>query len=928
MRIALRIFLYWVFLPSLLKAQETLPIRNFTIQDYRAQQQNWSIGQSSDGLIYVGNSDGLLEYDGAEWNLYPFPTGLPVRSVFCDGNRIYVGGYGEFGYWENEKGQLRYHSVSAGCDFPSIATEEFWHILKKGESVYFQSFSRIYKLTETPDGLPQVSEITGPDNFMFLHDVHGKTVLQLIDQELYEIRNDQFQIIPHSDITRGTSVSALLPFGVNEMMIVTLKNGIYIWNREGIRKWNPVNAVRFEKDLVNKALRLHDGNYAFGTQLSGVYILSPEGKLLQHFDKSNGLQNNSVLGLYQDRQRHLWVALDKGIDLIPLTSPVSQYRSDEMPLEATYAVALWRNRLYAGTNRGVFWKPWPSRESFKPIQGLEGHVWELRIYDDQLLCGHGEGTFRISETGFEKLSSRPGGWTTLKTKLGTEEVLIQGTYTGLSIYRKRPNGEWYFSHVVDGVPPVPVKFIAQSANGSLWLAHAYKGLFRAKLSDDARKVSEWEEVTAPAELAQAYNVEVISWDDGPVIMVGRRYFRPGPDNRLRPADDLNDNSDFPSKIRRGMDGDIFHIYQDHVVLTTREGKTVTIPVGLIRNHETITGISDRYYLFCTHNGYYVYDREHPPAQDVSILPVLRKISDLHHPGKLLPIDEKIIVPASSRSVSLEYVMPVFDESVQYSFRLEGLQEEWSEWSKSRTALFSNLQPGNYTFRLRNSYNSQVLALDLEVMPFWYEAAWVRVLGAILFFVLLLTLYFWQEKRLERQREKLTREHEKELRQRELENQKRIIELENAKLESEINLKSQQLSNIAINVIRKNEILESIKNELIQVKNDLGQQLPNLHYQKLLDSINRNLSGKEDWVLFEDNFDEVHDEFYKRLKNLHPDITPGELRLAAALRMNLSSKEIAPILGISIRGVEIKRYRLRKKLGLREDINLNSYMMEV
>src|SRR5690606_23446066 len=135
-------------------------------------------------------------------------------------------------------------------------------------------------------------------------------------------------------------------------------------------------------------------------------------------------------------------------------------------------------------------------------------------------------------------------------------------------------------------------------------------------------------------------------------------------------------------------------------------------------------------------------------------------------------------------------------------------------------------------------------------------------------------------------------------------------------------------NIAINVIRKNEILESIKNELVQVKNDLGQQLPNVHYQKLLDSINRNLSGKEDWTLFEDNFDDVHEEFFKRLKLRHPDITPSELRLAAAMRMNLSSKEIAPVLGISVRGVEIKRYRLRKKLGLDESVNLNSYMMEV
>ena len=148
------------------------------------------------------------------------------------------------------------------------------------------------------------------------------------------------------------------------------------------------------------------------------------------------------------------------------------------------------------------------------------------------------------------------------------------------------------------------------------------------------------------------------------------------------------------------------------------------------------------------------------------------------------------------------------------------------------------------------------------------------------------------------------------------------------MQKEITSKSQQLSNIAINVVRKNEILEEIRDELQQVKAVMGQQLPTLHYNKLLHSIERNVSGKEDWKLFEDNFNEVHNEFFKRLKENNPSITPSELRLAACLRMNLATKEMAPALGISVRGVEIKRYRLRKKLGLDNDANLSEYMMSI
>ena len=79
-------------------------------------------------------------------------------------------------------------------------------------------------------------------------------------------------------------------------------------------------------------------------------------------------------------------------------------------------------------------------------------------------------------------------------------------------------------------------------------------------------------------------------------------------------------------------------------------------------------------------------------------------------------------------------------------------------------------------------------------------------------------------------------------------------------------------------------------------------------------------------MFEENFDQAHNNFFKRLKKEFPSLTPGDLRLCAYLHMNLTSKEIAPLLNISIRGVEIHRYRLRKKLGLSGDENLVEFIL--
>ncbi|MFZ1735333.1 MAG: LuxR C-terminal-related transcriptional regulator, partial [Candidatus Moraniibacteriota bacterium] len=99
-------------------------------------------------------------------------------------------------------------------------------------------------------------------------------------------------------------------------------------------------------------------------------------------------------------------------------------------------------------------------------------------------------------------------------------------------------------------------------------------------------------------------------------------------------------------------------------------------------------------------------------------------------------------------------------------------------------------------------------------------------------------------------------------------------------------------------------------------------------QKIMHLIDQNLSSDEEWEIFEQNFAEVHEEFLNNLSILHADLTSGELKLAAYIRMDLSSKEIAPLLNISLRSVENKRYRLRKKLGLEHDDNLSSYLLKL
>jgi len=153
-------------------------------------------------------------------------------------------------------------------------------------------------------------------------------------------------------------------------------------------------------------------------------------------------------------------------------------------------------------------------------------------------------------------------------------------------------------------------------------------------------------------------------------------------------------------------------------------------------------------------------------------------------------------------------------------------------------------------------------------------------------------------------------------------------LRNEKLQDEISYKSQELANSTMLIIKKNEFLLDLKRVLKTQKNQLESRFPDKYYFDLVKKIDDNIASRDDWKTFETNFERAHEEFIKKLKAGYPKLTPGDLRLCAYLRMNLSSKEIAPLLGISVRGLENHRYRLRKKMGLDIDVNLSEFMMDI
>lgn len=164
-------------------------------------------------------------------------------------------------------------------------------------------------------------------------------------------------------------------------------------------------------------------------------------------------------------------------------------------------------------------------------------------------------------------------------------------------------------------------------------------------------------------------------------------------------------------------------------------------------------------------------------------------------------------------------------------------------------------------------------------------------------------------------------------QEQLEAELNIKKLQEEKLQQELENRSRELTANALHIIQKNEFLSTLKTELKQMKYSEDEQV-NKKIKKITKSIDYNFSLDDDWQEFESIFQQVHAEFFEELRKQYPDLTSAEIRLCAMLRLNLNSKDIATIMGISQDSLRIARYRLRKKLGIDKGGNLYSFIMNI
>jgi DNA-binding NarL/FixJ family response regulator len=899
---------------------DNLKLQSYLVNEYDLNNQNWSVSQCPVSKnIYSANSEGLFSYNGITWKKHTSNDNFPVRSVHVHQNGdVFTGSFEEFGYWiQNGRKELEYISLTNMTDVEK--NDEIWKIYSSHDKIYFQSFTSIYVYD-----FKSVEKVMAPYTLLFLHQPGERFIAQILDTGLFIFEDRAFTAIEGSELFADKKVHAIIPYVGDKLIICTDNQGLFLYDGKDFSHFVNEASAFLRENTCNAAVKLSDSTLAFGSILSGVIITDMKGNILRHYDTSNGLGNNTVLSLYVDHDKGLWIGLDDGINYTDLLLPYDHYRAINGTLGTIYAMLAHEGYLYIGTNHGLFMAGIENNKgvySFHDVQfipGSHGQVWTLELFDNQIICGHNDGTFLVVDGRLEKISMVTGGWTYELL----EDIMIGGCYTGITLYDKNETGKWQFRNKIQHFNE-PVRHLRIDYLGYAWASHQQKGLFRVEFSDDL--FSAIDVIEYPKVGNKSYNIRVFKINNRVVFTNAEDiYTFDFVQNEIVPFTSLTANlGEYRSATQ------ILH-YEKNTYWLVKEDKMALFEIKLDFSAKKIQEIikenintSDRLIQFVSLNDNKLLI-SNPQSFDAYNLPLIRdrneiarlNIDRLFFYGErdtivVTDLTGMIEIPSNVNNLTVNFSDPsgFMRTNKQYQYRIREIDPVWHLMSERGYATVNNLQHGSYQFEIHREPDAFISTSFIIKKP-WYLS---RL--AILFYVAAFVLIVWgviMFFRFEIKRHK----------------EIALMEVRQLKLERELDYRSYELMLTIRHLILKDNTLKDLQEQINAIKSQ-SSKYP-VKYVKNMERIIKQGQGSQNIDLENaiQNLKLTQQGVFKELKERYPDLTSNDLRLCSYLRLNFNTKEIAQLLSISFRAVEIARHRLRKKLKLKRDDNLFEFLMKI
>ena len=742
-------------------------IRNYSPREYAATDQNWAIVQDDRGVLYVGNV-GVLEYDGTSWLKTPLPNKNTVRSLAIGADkRVYVGGVGEFGYLEpNAIGRTTYVSLLEHVAPQDRTFADVWRVLPTPDGVYFQSAARLFRW--------QGGRITGwsspAGRFNRAAEVDGRIYVPVPGTGLMEIRDSQLRLHPGTERLGDELYPVVLRYDDARLLIATRGSGLYLYDGAHVEPFGTEMDGFFRERAVYRGTRLPDGTFALATVLGGLAIIDGDGRRLHLLDKEAGLRSEQVYYVTPDRKGALWLGLESGLARVQIPSPISVFGERAGVDSAVSALHRFGGDLYIGTGLGVSrlhprsLGPAAGRQEpfavFRRLPGMNGQTWWFLTLDGLdtapmlLMAGGLDGMFRVERDRAVPLfgaetTDRPN--TLHRSRRDPARVWV-GHFDGLSSIRWR-DGRWHDEGRIEGITD-EVRSVFEADDGRLWLGTQATGVVRADFSKDP-VAADGTPTRRPA-LERYGTRHGLPPGANYVQAVGRVPFFTGLDGFYRfdearrgfTKDETFSGVQLDTEIGGiglvdARDRVYFNLGRETAVATRQPDGSYAIdtkPFARIADFAvgSLYPDDDGVVWLGGGEGIVRFDGRLYREQPDDFPALIRGVTatGAHRDLPLGTAAAGLRLSASDNALRFVFAATSFENegANQFQYMLEGLEPEWSDWSRQTTREYMNLGFGDYRFRVRARNLHGVLSREAEyrftILPPWYRTWLAYFLYAI------------------------------------------------------------------------------------------------------------------------------------------------------------------------------------------------------
>ena len=929
------------------------PIRNFSKKTYSASPQNWKISQRNDGLMLFANNLGLLSFDGKTWQIRPMVNHTIMRSLKVDeGGKIFVGGQGEFGYFDQRSGtSLEYHDLTYLVPEPFRKFADVWSIQIHSGLIFFQTFRQVMIY----DG----KKITA---FPFDESIEKMFIFE--NRISLQFKSAHFSVYTDNTFTpqvllqgmKGDVVD-ICKLNDGRTFIATYKDGIYQYDGNTCRPIDVTASPNMSNIWISSMKVLSDGNLMIGTSNKGVLLITPQLNSLLNLRKENGLQNSTVLTTVQDMNGDLWVATESGLDFIEYKSPYRIVYPDG-PFNGTgYSSAIHKGWLYLGTNNGLFYMPLSVNSGsayFKAVDGSRDVCWNLDVINDQLLLGQNEGASVIVKDKAFPFFRGQGVWKFIPQ---SDKSIVFGAYEGVGQIMDSKNLK--STRMLKGFAESS-RIMVRDGNDLLWMSHPYRGIFKLKVDKEGIAVN-----SKLYTKAEGLETELENY----IILVDQKVYSSNTNGifSYNFATDKFQHDTTLEKIIGFEKGTKLLLEDTYKNIWFRKGNKMgflelkdsnwkkvyecnllpSLPESLAGGFEKVFPLSANEFLFNCESGFLLFDKRKLTKGNkfpttINKLTLIGEVDAVLMNGiesGFLKYSKKkpLVLGYDQNNLRFEVASNLFsDEPLEYLYVLDGLNEGKTGWTSEPFVTYNNLSSGKYILKVKTKIGgieqTDSTLFYFEIVPAWYNSNLFRMSMLMIFAFGIIALFQMQNKKFETEKTRITQRHQEVVDEQAVlvaQSEKEIIELKNDQLQKDISFKNTELASIAMHLAHKKDFITTLEQELKNIhKNKLGPTEVASNLKSIIHRLQQESVLDDDWERFTYYFDELHMSFINRLKEKYPDLTTNDHRLCAYLRMNLSTKEIAALSNISPRGVEGSRYRLRKKMDLPNELNLNEFMNEI